>query len=117
MLKSVLESGQNALRSSFLLNGGAAVTMLAFIGKLSDSHQDKIQDFSVSLSIFVTGVLAITIAYGATYLSQWLYYKDTENNKKSGIAFNILAIIFGLSSYGFFVWGMYKAYCSFVNFS
>jgi hypothetical protein len=30
--KSVITAGQNAIRSSFLLNGGAAVAILAFIG-------------------------------------------------------------------------------------
>ena len=33
--KSVILAGQSALRSALLVNGGAAVALLAFIGKLS----------------------------------------------------------------------------------
>ena len=34
--KSVVKAGQHALRTSFLMNGGATVVILAFMGKLSE---------------------------------------------------------------------------------
>jgi primosomal replication protein N len=70
MFRSVILAGQNALRTAFLMNGGATVALLAFLGKLSDRHQDKIAVFSSAMVIFVAGVFAITIASGVTYLSQ-----------------------------------------------
>ena len=34
MFRSVITTGQSALKATMLLNGGAAVAMLAFVGKL-----------------------------------------------------------------------------------
>ena len=49
MLRSVLAAGQNALRSAFLMNSGATVALLAFLGKLSEDHQGKIPAFANSM--------------------------------------------------------------------
>ncbi len=116
MFRSVIQSGQNAIRSSFLLNGGAAVAMLAFIGKLTEAQAEKIPVFASSLTIFVIGVLAITIASGFTYLSQWFYAGDAKWKVTTGFWFNVLAIVLGLSSYGVFIWGMCDAYTAFIKF-
>jgi hypothetical protein len=117
MFKSVISSGQNALRTSFLMNGGATVALLAFLGKLSDHHQDKIPEFSSSLIIYVIGVLAITMASGSTYLSQWLYASQKQWQKITGFWLNMLAIVLGLASYGLFIWGTVRAYDAFINFT
>ncbi|SMN17531.1 hypothetical protein CRYPA_287 [uncultured Candidatus Thioglobus sp.] len=117
MFKSVISSGQNALRSAFLLNGGAAIAVLAFLGKLSEEHQDKITVFSSSLIIFVMGVLAVTMSSGFTYLSQWLYSSTEQKKKTIGFVFNLVAITLGLSSYGLFIWAMVRAYDAFQLFA
>jgi hypothetical protein len=116
MFRSVIQSGQSAIRSSFLLNGGAAVAMLAFIGKLTEAQAGKIPVFASSLTIFVMGVLAITITSGFTYLSQWFYSGELRWKVITGLWFNILAIVFGLASYGIFIWGMCEAYAAFIKF-
>jgi len=116
MFRSVIQSGQYAIRSSFLLNGGAAVAMLAFIGKLTEAKADKIAIFASSLTMFVIGVLTITIASGFTYLSQWFYAGGAKWKVTTGFWFNVLAIVLGLSSYGVFIWGMCDAYAAFIKF-
>ncbi|MCE5194928.1 MAG: hypothetical protein LLF28_05650 [Nitrospiraceae bacterium] len=116
MFRSVIQSGQNAIRSSFLLNGGAAVAMLAFIGKLTENQAAKIPAFAPSLTIFVIGVLAITVTSGITYLCQWFYAGNQQWKVKTGFWLNIAAIVLGLSSYGIFIWGMCEAYAAFINF-
>ena len=117
MFKSVISSGQNALRSAFLLNGGAAVAVLAFLGKLSEQHQDKIALFSSSLIIFVIGVLAVTMSSGFTYLSQWFYSSVEKKQQTPGFICNLIAIALGLSSYGLFIWAMARAYDAFGLFA
>lgn len=117
MFKSVISSGQNALRTSFMMNGGATVALLAFLGKLSEEHETKIPEFSLCLVIYVIGVLAITIASGSTYLSQWLYASNEKWQKATGFWLNMLAIVLGLTSYGLFIWGTFRAYEAFRNFA
>lgn len=72
--KSVILSGQNALRSGLLLNGGAAVALLAYIGKLSVEASAHVSDFALPLLLFVVGALAVVVNSGVTYLGQWFYF-------------------------------------------
>lgn len=116
-VRSVILAGQNALKTAFLMNGGATVALLAFLGKLSDKHQDKIAVFASALVVFVIGVLAITVASGVTYLCLWFYAHSEPWKRKTGHVLNFLAIALGLTSYGFFIWGTVRAYKAFVGFA
>lgn len=116
MFRSVIQAGQSAIKSSFLLNGGAAVAILAFIGKLTTSQPDKIPSFATSLTLFVVGVLIVTVTSGLTYLSQWFYAGGKKWQKATGFWLNIITIILGLSSYGLFTWGICEAYKVFMKF-
>lgn len=117
LFRSVITSGQSAIKSSFLLNGGAAVAMLAFIGHIAQFNPGKVPVFSACLLPFAYGVLAIAITSGLTYLSQWLYASTRPWARKVGFGFNMLCILFGFSSYGFFIWGLLDTYRSFVTYA
>ncbi len=117
MFKSVIASGQAAIKASFLLNGGAAVAMLAFIGHLAQFKADKVSAFSTCLLPFAYGVLAIAVTSGLTYLSQWFYFSTQPWSRKLGFAFNMLCILLGISSYVFFAWGLFDAYHSFITYA
>ncbi|CAI8841095.1 hypothetical protein [Methylococcus capsulatus] len=117
MFRSVVTSGQAAIKSSFLLNGGAAVAMLAFIGHLAQFRPEKVPTFAACLMPFAYGVLAISVTSGFTYLSQWCYASTRPWMRKVGFAFNMLCILFGLSSYGFFLWGVYDTNHSFIAYA
>ncbi|AWY39406.1 hypothetical protein DKY63_05595 [Pseudomonas putida] len=117
MFRTVIQSGQNAVKTALLMNGGASVALLAFIGKLTEAQQIRIPVFAEALTFFVIGVFAIVVTAGMTYLSQWFYAASEQWKRKTGFAFNIISIVLGLSSYGFFVWGMRKAYLAFLGFA
>lgn len=110
MFKSVIDAGQGAIKSSFLLNGGAAVALLAFIGHLAQVSPTKVPQFATCLLPFALGVLAISITSGFTYLSQWLYAQNSQRKQKFGYFFNLSCILIGLFSYGFFAWGLLTTY-------
>lgn len=116
MFRSVIQSGQNALKSALLMNGGASIALLAYIGKLTEAQQARIPAFADALVIFVLGVLAIVVASGSTYLSQW-FYAESEKKERTGLAFNITAVFLGILSYVLFIWGMRKAYVAFLAFT
>ena len=116
MFRSVIASGQNAIRTSFLMNGGASVALLAFIGHLAEIKPEHVASFANVLLPFVLGVLAMTITSGFTYLSQWLYDSPSDKAQKWGFGLNIACIVLGISSYVFFMWGMCRAYFAFVQF-
>lgn len=117
MFRSVITSGQSAIKSSFLLNGGSAVALLAFIGHLAQVKPALVATFAECLMPFCYGVLAVAVTAGCTYLSQWFYASSKSCARKIGFALNILCIVLGLSAYGFFLWGLFSTYRLFVAYA
>ena len=116
--KAVIQSGQNALRTGFLLNGGASVAMLAVIGKFMtvEYSMQYVPPLANSLILFVIGTFLIAFSSAVTYLSQWFYGGGADSHYKVGFGLNFVAILIGLSSFGFFLWGMLRAYRGFLAF-
>jgi len=113
MRKSVIALGQDAIKSSFLLQGGASVALLAFIGKLADGHKEKIPVFAKCLLWFIigaaliAGVAIISYMCNRCYLSQW---------DKAGDRLNYAALCIGAASYVAFIGGLYLTYLAFMCF-
>jgi hypothetical protein len=98
LFKSTINAGQNAIRSSFLMNGAATISLLTFIGKLTDSNPAKIPLFSSSLILFVVGVGLAGLVSGLAYCTQWFYATSNYATKRSlvqnfGSIFNICSIV------------------------
>lgn len=112
LFKSVIQAGQNAIRTGFLLNGGASVALLAVIGKFMTvpDSLDYVPPLANSLVMFVTGTFLIAFCSAVTYLSQYAVVGDKGWHQTTGLALNVLAILLGLSSFGCFIWGMIRAY-------
>ncbi|WP_026988403.1 hypothetical protein [Fodinicurvata fenggangensis] len=117
MFRSVIMSGQEAIKSSFLLNGGASVALLAFIGHLAQFRVGLVSGFAVSLLWFALGVLAIAVVSGAVYLTQWLYASEHGAARKAGFWMNLLCIALGIASYALFVVGLLDVYGRFRGLS
>ncbi|MEP3113016.1 hypothetical protein [Nisaea sp.] len=111
--RSVINMGQNAIKASMLLNGGASVAMLAFIADLAKGHPALVPDYAFCMSIFVFGALLATVLSGLTYLSQWLY---ADGKIKLGHTMQFTCISTAIASYGFFIWGLYETYREFLLF-
>jgi len=110
--KSVILSGQSALKSCMVINGGAAVAVLAFTGKIwqTSVSYEVANALTTSIFIFCLGVLFAGLASGITYCSQSFYHKKWM---KLGNVSNFFSISFVLLSYALFFWGAYIAASSF----
>ncbi len=108
MFKSVITAGQAALKSSMIINGGGAVALLAFTGKIwsTTTSPEVASDLTTSIFIFSLGVLCAAFASGTTYFSQ---YSFSSEWLKTGHTFNIVSITVTLSSYALFCYGSYVA--------
>ncbi len=116
MFRSVIATGQSAIRSSFLLNGGASVALLAFIGHLAQFNASKLPVFAGCLLPFAFGILAIVVTSGATYLSQLLYADRRPWARKIAVTLHILSVVLGIASYVLFSWGVLATYHALVVF-
>ena len=114
MIRSVFAYGQAALKSSILINGGAAAALLAFIGKIwsEETGQAAVNALTNALVLFSFGVLAGAIGTAATYLSQLSY---TSSWTKIGVGFHVLTILIVAAAYVLFGLGSYEAYESFLK--
>jgi len=116
MFRSVIVAGQNAIKAAFLLNGAAAVAMLAFVGHLAQFKPDKVALFGACILPFAFGVLVITISSGCTYLSQWFYATPGPRLRKVGFSLNIACMVLTVVSYALFTLGLFTTYRAFLGF-
>src|SRR3546814_644754 len=109
MFRSVISSGQSALKSSILINGGATVALLAFVGTVWNDPQSAptLGPLVSVLVLFAVGVLLSAMAHGTTYLSQYFYSMVGE---RTGAAFHILTVALVLGAYSTFGWATFSIY-------
>jgi len=104
MFKSVITAGQSALKSAILINGGAAVAMLAFAGSIwgKSLAQCTVKYLLAAMGLFVVGVLLGAVASGLTYLVQRAYAQERE---KTGNRLNVGTISCVVVAYVLFLVG------------
>lgn len=109
IFKSVIAAGQNAMKSAMLVNGGAGVALLAFIGHLWERSllTSVGMPLKYSLLYFVAGVLFAAIATGTTYLT---LEAQSRGWKKTSDIINGASILLVAVSFLAFGMGGYQAY-------
>ncbi|WP_244828437.1 hypothetical protein [Caballeronia sp. TF1N1] len=125
MFKAVVEAGQTALKSATLLNGGAAVAMLAFVGNALTNLREPVRTTLLTsvggaLFIFMIGAGLSGVSTAARYLSQACYANAAEQNPapywmKWGMALQWASIALGVGSFASFFAGGWTAYRSIVR--
>ncbi|GHA85507.1 hypothetical protein [Modicisalibacter luteus] len=113
MLRAIITVGQSALKGALLINGGAAVALLAFIGKIwgNTDTQPTLIALSAALLSYVFGVLSAAMAAGATYFAQAGYANEFGRFSQGvGRAGHIAAIGFVFGAYYLFAQGSWMAF-------
>ena len=80
-----VRSSDNALRAALLINGGAAVSMLAFISGLVGQNRidaAQMRDIASSLMIFAFGVAAAVAAMAFSYFTNYYTVAHTSSFEK-----------------------------------
>jgi hypothetical protein len=125
--EAALKSAEVAVKTSVVVNGGAAVAILAFIGGLVGKDivgVKQVADVASSLMWFASGVAAGLAALALIYLTNYCaaaavrfrqrifrdpYIRDTKLSRfirKSYTISHIVAVIVSLMSIGLFIQGM-----------
>jgi hypothetical protein len=116
MLRSVIATGQSALKSSLLINGGASVAILGFIGSVWSDQKTTVMlpSLSISLLFFVWGVLLAAVAAGATYVTQAGYGREFGPKSQAiGRFAHVLSVLGVVGAYTLFGLGAWRAYLAF----
>ncbi|MDP1573204.1 MAG: hypothetical protein Q8K35_07550 [Thiobacillus sp.] len=115
MLRATITTGQSALKSALLINGGAAVALLAFIGSIwtSSNAEKALTEISLALLLYVFGVLSAATAAGLTYFSQAGFgHEFGKASRPVGHIGRWLAVFGVLVSYVLFGSGSWLAFAS-----
>jgi hypothetical protein len=135
--EAAIKAADSALRAAILINGGAAVSILAFIGGLAAQDRIKIaqlHDVASSLLLFAFGVASAVVAMALSYCVNYItashansfvhswkhpYLRVGERTARLATAksaFHVAALAVGVMSLVFFVWGMLDVYASIKRF-
>jgi hypothetical protein len=115
LLRSTIATGQSALKSAMLINGGAAVAVLAFLGNAWSKSIPKyvLAEAAYGLSLFVWGVLAAATAAGCTYVSQAGFGDEFgKHSALIGAYGRALAMLLVIASYVLFACAAWQTYSS-----
>lgn len=106
--KSMIQLSQGALRFGALVNGGAAVALLAMVGDLAGS--EPALDIRTAMLCFVAGVVLSGLAHACSYLTQLQLYQETAfGAPQRHTVYLYLAIAFVLGSLALFAFGAWSA--------
>ncbi|HRI81704.1 MAG TPA: hypothetical protein PLF88_04650 [Opitutaceae bacterium] len=108
LLDAAISFAAATLKSALLINGGAAVAILAYLG---NRHTEESGIFPASLAFFTGGVLFAAIAAGFSYITQICYAE--AGFSKWGNRFRLVAGGFIVAAYCAFALGSYTAYVGF----
>lgn len=123
MFRSVIDSGQAALKASILVGGGAAAALLAFASAAWKSlNPTGVELLGVTILLLACGVVLAVIAAGATYLAQGLYYDgmgkpDNCKEDRAGDALRYTSLTLVAASYGLYGWACWNIYRIMGSFS
>jgi len=74
--KSMISISVEGLKTLLLINGGAVVAMLAYLGQ-SARGTDVAQHLKWPLAFFVLGILAATFSFFGSYITQFTLYNES----------------------------------------
>lgn len=123
MFRTVIDSGQAALKASLLIGGGASAALLAFASSAWKSlNADGLEILGLTVFLLSCGVLLVGIAAGLTYLSQSFYHAGLGEPEgcmqdRVGDRLRISACVLGVGSYVLYGWSCWNVYRVMSSFS
>lgn len=113
METALINLSQNAFKTVILINGGAAVALLAFLGNIwaKGLQIEVVSWLAKSISLFSIGVLVGALGSGMIYICNYLY---SISLPKLAIKFHIFTALLAIAAYVCFGFGAYSAHAAFV---
>lgn len=118
--KAAINIGANACRTFLIMNGGAAIALLAFLGNIwnKSSSTEAASAVAAALFLFCGGVVLAGLCSGLAYIAQCLFSSSVLGTKKVylwlGHIINTFACFAGAGSIAIFAYGSYSAYESMI---
>jgi hypothetical protein len=79
--KSLISISTEAFKALQLLNGGAVVAVLAYLGQMAPTHPGLVGHAKGPLIFFIAGLVSGTLVYITSYLTQLSLHNENMGNK------------------------------------
>ena len=124
--EATVQSGQLAARTIILINGGAVVAMLAFVGNFASRAQSSLTSVADSLVYFAIGVAFGAVTLGAAYFANFAgtsalyatdlirdhpYFQENAGSRRwrvASVVFQVISIVAGIMGLLLFAWGTWE---------
>ena len=117
--KSLISISTEGFKALQLLNGGAVVAMLAYLGQLSSKCPELIYLAKLPLGLFVGGLVAGTFFFVTSYLTQLALHNENMGSvPHAGGGHRLwlcLSFVIGLSSVALFASGAFACLAAMAN--
>ena len=102
----VIDLSKLALKAAMLINGGAAIALLAFFGGIWEPEINEVivSSLTCAIRIFSAGALFIAISAAMGYASEFCMFHSSEC---LGLISLIIAVVLIVCSYVSFGYGVY----------
>ena len=88
MQKTVMKDAWGVIRNLILINGGAAISILTFVGALAaraSTQPAQLSAISRGLVLFAVGVVAATVTAALSYLTNYCYGEATNWESRDNV--------------------------------
>ena len=117
--RAVVSFATIAIRGLLIINGGAAIALLAFLGHIASSPTSAalVPVLSGALMYFGWGAFLAAFAAGGAYLAQVLFTElEGEKSVIWGNVCRVISVAVVATGYVVFILGLYKAKWAFAAF-
>lgn len=112
--QSTIEIGMQVLKTAILINGGAAIALLTFMG--NTKARIEVGPLVAGLELFSAGIISAAFGGFMAYVAQRFHLASITKigaSSKSGFWLGNLGVILVFISICFFAVGIYRASCAF----
>jgi hypothetical protein len=105
--KSLIQISIEGLKLMALLNGGAAVALLAYLGNVAETHTTR-PDLFLPMLGYVVGLVCCGLAFISSYMTQLRLYQESRGQPTMGmmsrhtswLPSSIILALFSLLAFG-----------------
>lgn len=117
--RTVIQMGQNAIKTGFILHGGAVIALIALVGHLFQQERTMkyVPQLAGCIMPFAIGVFLVALVSGLAYVCQSFYEEPDLASHEVARRLNNSCLIIGLICLAAFVWGVTKTYLTLCSLS
>lgn len=117
--RTVIQMGQNAIKTGFILHGGAVIALIAMAGHLFQQERTMkyVPRLAECMLPFAVGVFLVALVSGLSYVCQTFFEEPDQASQEIARRLNNACLVIGFICLALFATGVVKTYLILCCFS